>query len=180
MNRSTGNLGSEILVNLLKSDRVERVITFNRPSKGGATIEERHSQVFLERGLDITLLESKRLTHVLADASQPKLGLDDTQYLSLSKSVNVVIHNAWRLSFTSTLSGFEPNIRATRHLVDFLRSGPHATRARVFLSSSNSTGQAWPPSKGFYPEEVVDDPSFAVGRGYGASKYVAEMASLSA
>ncbi|KAG6835960.1 hypothetical protein H0H93_012863 [Arthromyces matolae] len=169
---STGNLGSEILVHLLKSDRVERVITFNRPSRSGVSIEQRHGQVFLERDLDIDVLKSKKLTHVLADASKPKLGLDDKQYLFLSKSVNVVIHNAWRLSFTATLSDFEPNIRATRHLVDFLRSGPHAARARIFFSSSNSTGQAWPPSKGFYPEEIVDDPSFAVGRGYGASKYI--------
>ncbi|KAG6834705.1 hypothetical protein H0H93_007893, partial [Arthromyces matolae] len=171
---STGNLGSEILADLLENDRVERVYTFNRPSKSGDTIEERQLRPFRERGLNTEVLCSSKLSHVIGDATQADLGIGRDQYLALGKSVNVVIHNAWLLSFTCTLSELEPHIQATRHLVDFLRAGEHSAHARFLFTSSITSAQSWPLTGGPYPEEVVTDPSFAVGPGYGASKYVAE------
>ncbi|KAG6847198.1 hypothetical protein H0H93_009569, partial [Arthromyces matolae] len=74
----------------------------------------------------------------------------------------------------ATLSEFEPHIQATRHLVDFLRAGAHSSHARFLFTSSVTSAQSWPLTRGPYPEEIVTDPSIAVGPGYGASKYVAE------
>ncbi|KAG6819125.1 hypothetical protein H0H93_015121 [Arthromyces matolae] len=171
---STGNLGSEILVNLLKDDRVERVYTFNRPSKRGDPIEERQMKAFNKRRLDTNLLRSEKLSYVLGDATQQDLGIASDQYNLLSTSVNVIIHNAWQVSFTSPLLEFEPHIQATRNLADFLRAGTHADYGRFLFASSVTTAQSWPLSKGPYPEEILMDSSTAVGGGYGASKYIAE------
>ncbi|KAG6837576.1 hypothetical protein H0H93_006990 [Arthromyces matolae] len=171
---STGNLGSEILVDLLKNDRVDRVYAFNRPSKRGDPIEKRQIKAFNERRLDTDILRSTKLSYVLGDATLPNLGINPDQYALLTGSVNVVIHNAWQVSFTGALKEFEPHIQATRHLADFLKGGPHAAHARFLFTSSITSAQSWLPSKGPYPEEIVTEPSVAVGGAYGASKYVAE------
>ncbi|KAG6848155.1 hypothetical protein H0H93_002878 [Arthromyces matolae] len=188
---STGNLGSEILVDLLKNDRVEHVYTFNRLSTRGDAIEERQIKAFNERRLDTNILRSEKLSYILGDATRQDLGIASDQYnrvriffytqsfrmlttVKLSTSVNVIIHNAWQVSFTSPLLDFEPHIQATRNLADFLRAGTHAAHGRFLFTSSVTSAQSWPPSKGPYPEEIVIDSSNAVGGGYGASKYIAE------
>ncbi|KAG6835445.1 hypothetical protein H0H93_001393 [Arthromyces matolae] len=176
---STGSLGSEILSKLLENDRVAHVYAFNRPSNRGDTIEERQMKPFRERGLNTDLLRSPKLSYILGDATQPDLGIERDQYNLLRKEVNILIHNAWQVSFASRLSVFVPHIQATRHMVDFLRAGPHAAHARFFFSSSITSALGWPLSKGPYPEEIVTDASAGAGMGYGASKYIAERASFS-
>jgi hypothetical protein len=37
-----------------------------------------------------------------------------------------------------------------------------------------TSGSSWDKSKGSYPEDVVLEAKYAVGSGYGESKYVAE------
>ncbi|KAG6849167.1 hypothetical protein H0H93_010844 [Arthromyces matolae] len=150
---STGNLGSEILLDLLKNDRVQHVYTFNRPSTRGDAIEDRQIKAFNERRLDTTFLRSEKLSYVLGDATRPDLGIDHKHY---------------------DLVEFEPHIQATRNLADFLKAGPHAAHGRFLFTSSISIAQSWPPSKGPYPEKIVTDASYAVGIAYGASKYIAE------
>ncbi|KAG6867684.1 hypothetical protein C0995_004653, partial [Termitomyces sp. Mi166 len=92
----------------------------------------------------------------------------------LSRTVNIIIHTAWKLDFNLSLPAFEPHVQGTRHLIDLLKSGPHAANGRFLFTSSISSAQAWPMSRGAYPEEVVGNPAFAVGGGYGEGKYVAE------
>ena len=87
-------------------------------------------------------------------------------------SVNVVIHNAWRLNFNLSLSSFESNIRGTHHLVEFARTARHALK--FLFTSSVASASSWDQSKGKYPEDVVFDAKYAVGNGYGESKYVSE------
>ncbi|KAG6840631.1 hypothetical protein C0991_005483 [Blastosporella zonata] len=171
---STGNLGSEILAALLGDSRVKHIYAFNRPPRGELSIQERHVNRFKERGFRPELLESDKLSFVSGDATQPNLGLDHGQYSQLCVSVNVVIHNAWKLDFNLSLSSFEPHIKGTRHLIDLVKSGPNPTSARFLFTSSIASAHSWPRSKGPYPEEIVTDASFAVGGGYGESKYVAE------
>ncbi|KAG6836661.1 hypothetical protein H0H93_005208 [Arthromyces matolae] len=130
--------------------------------------------MFNKRGLDTDILRSKKLSYIIGDTTRRDLGIEREQYALLSRSVNVVIHNAWQVSFTRPLSDFVPNIQAIRHLIDFLRAGPFAAHGRFLFTSSFTVAQSWTPSDGYYPEEIVSDASFAVGTGYGESKYVAE------
>ncbi|KAG6853021.1 putative NRPS-like protein biosynthetic cluster [Blastosporella zonata] len=177
---STGNLGSEILAALLQNSWVEHIYAFNRPSQGSLTVEQRHQNRFEERGFDAKLLKSGKISYISGDATQANLGLDRGQYSQLSKSVNIIIHNAWKLDFNLSLPAFESNIQGTRHLVDLLKSGPNAEDGRFLFTSSVTSAQSWPKSKGPYPEEIVTDASFAVGGGYGEGKYILAKSGLHA
>jgi nucleoside-diphosphate-sugar epimerase len=95
----------------------------------------------------------------------------------VQSSVTIIVHNAWQLNFNLGLSSFEPHIRGTRRLIDFAFASVHATKMRLLFTSSVSVAQSWPQDRGPYPEEPQDDPQWAVGSGYGESKYVAERVS---
>nr|F8P9P5.2 RecName: Full=Adenylate-forming reductase Nps11; AltName: Full=Benzoic acid reductase; AltName: Full=Nonribosomal peptide synthase-like enzyme 11; Short=NRPS-like [Serpula lacrymans var. lacrymans S7.9]ANX99775.1 benzoic acid reductase [Serpula lacrymans] len=172
---STGGLGSYLLASLLENEQVSLVYAFNRSSKDGKSSEERQKAGFEDRGLDIALLSSPKLRYIEGDAAQDKLGLGDATYDKLRTSINVIIHNAWRLDFSLSLSSFGSNIKGTRNLVDLALSSPNAPSLRFLFTSSISSAQGWDKSKGACPEEVLFDANVASGgSGYGASKYVCE------
>ncbi|KAF7965726.1 hypothetical protein HWV62_42156 [Athelia sp. TMB] len=171
---STGGLGSYMLRELLRSERVERVYAYNRPAKGAATIQERQKDAFLDKGFELELLQSNKLVYLQGDSALPQLGLADDVYEQLRSSVTVIIHNAWRLDFNLSLASFEPNIRGTRNLVDLASSSANASTMRFLFTSTIASSQGWKPSMGAFPEEVQYDASVAVGGGYGESKYVCE------
>ncbi|KAG6877487.1 putative NRPS-like protein biosynthetic cluster [Termitomyces sp. T32_za158] len=172
---STGNLGSQILARLLKNIRVEKVYAYNRPSESGTkTLLQRHTEKFEEVGLDVTLLKSGKLTFISGDAAKPDLGLAQSLYTLLSQTVNVVIHNAWRLDFNLSMESYEPNIQGIRHLVDLVRLGPKPLDSRFLFVSSIGSVQNWDKSKGTVPEDAIEDVSVALGSGYGKAKHVAE------
>ncbi len=59
--------------------------------------------------------------------------------------------------------------------MDLARSSSRASSIRFLFTSSISSAQSWDArARGPYPEEVVMDPKYAVGGGYGESKYVTE------
>ena len=91
------------------------------------------------------------------------------------ETVDVIIHNAWRLDFNLSLASFESNIRGTLNLAEFARSKPSA---KFIFTSSMASALSWDQSLGLYPEEVVMDSKYAVGQGYGEGKYVSERVSL--
>ncbi|KAH7890585.1 acetyl-CoA synthetase-like protein [Phlebopus sp. FC_14] len=174
---STGGLGTHLLARLLESPAVERVYALNRPSF--SSVEERQRSAFIDKGQCIELLNSTKLVYVEADTAQQKCGLSDLRYdegrnIQICGSVTVIIHNAWRLDFNLSLSSFEPNVRATRNLVDLARDSPHRSTIRFLFTSSVSSSSSWDIARGPLPEEVQSDPMIAVGIGYGESKYVAE------
>ncbi|RDB20740.1 Non-canonical non-ribosomal peptide synthetase FUB8 [Hypsizygus marmoreus] len=171
---TTGNLGAQLLTNLLENETVERIYALNRPPTGSQSIVDRHKIRFEDKGLDPSLLESSKLVFIEGDSAEVNLGLDETVYDEIRSSVTLIIHTAWKLDFNLTLPSFEPNVRGTRRLVDLARSSPHASTVRLLFTSSISSAQSWDQTKGPYPEEVVEDVGYAVGGGYGEGKYVAE------
>ncbi|KAF8956587.1 acetyl-CoA synthetase-like protein [Flammula alnicola] len=173
---STGNLGAQILESLLRDPRVKKVYALNRPSSSPKSVQERQKERFTDKGLDVSLLErsSGRLVFLEGEASHRNLGLKDAIYDELRSSVTTIIHNAWRLDFNLSLSSFEPNVQGTRNLVDLARSSAHAASVKFLFTSSIASAFSWDKAQGAYPEEVLDDPKYAVGNGYGESKYVAE------
>ncbi|RDB20292.1 Non-canonical non-ribosomal peptide synthetase FUB8 [Hypsizygus marmoreus] len=171
---SFGTLGSQILATLLEDDRIEKVYAFNRRVAGTQTILQRHIEMFRDMGLDVGLLESKKLVFLFGDTTQSGLGLDRGQYGMLCRTVGIIIHNAWKLDLNLSLPSFEPYIQATRNLINIAKSGQNASTLRFLFMSSITSAQSWSRSKGPYPEEVVEDASVAVGGRYGEAKYVAE------
>ncbi|KIK64035.1 hypothetical protein GYMLUDRAFT_195812 [Collybiopsis luxurians FD-317 M1] len=170
---STGNLGSQMLVMLLSNEKVERVYALNRPSTQNSIVD-RHRGRFEDKLIDINFLASTKLVFLEGECSQLKLGLTDDIYDQLKESLTLVIHNAWRLDFNLSLSSFEPHVRGTRNLIELSRSCRHVSSVRFLFTSSIGATQSWDASLGPYPEEVVMNPKYAVGAGYGESKYVSE------
>ncbi|EPS92706.1 hypothetical protein FOMPIDRAFT_1170901 [Fomitopsis schrenkii] len=169
---TTGGLGSYFLAQLLVDDRVSRVYAFNRPSE--SSIAERQTAGFKARELDVSLLSSSKLVYVEGDAAAGQLGLVKEMYERLRQEVTVIIHNAWRLDLNAPLKTFVPNIAGTRNLLDLARSSPHADSVRFAFISTIGTTQNWRDLSKLVPEEIVEDASLAVMRGYGEGKYVAE------
>jgi hypothetical protein len=79
---STGFLGSEVLVRLLRNPRVSTVYALNRPS--AESISQRHWQRFHDKGLDEELLKSPKLKYIESDYSQENLGLPDALYTEVN------------------------------------------------------------------------------------------------
>ena len=76
---STGGLGSFLLSRLLQQPEVQRVYAFNRPSSS-TSIEERQCSAFVDKGLSVDSLNSKKLVYVEADASLDNCGLSPKLY----------------------------------------------------------------------------------------------------
>ncbi|KAF8899601.1 hypothetical protein CPB84DRAFT_1847624 [Gymnopilus junonius] len=168
---STGNLGSQVLEQLLRHPDVSKVYALNRPSFGAASISERHLDRFRDKGLDTALLSSSKLVSLESDVSREYLGLPEARYKDILESVDVIVHTAWRLDFNLSLASFESNIRGTHNLIDVARS---KSGVKFIFTSSIASALSWDQSLGPYPEEVLMDAKYAVGQGYGESKYVTE------
>ena len=61
-----------------------------------------------------------------------------------------------------------------RNLIDFAHACVNVSRLKLIFPSSISSAFSWNLLQGPYPEEVILDAQFAVGMGYGESKYVSE------
>ncbi|EPQ57812.1 acetyl-CoA synthetase-like protein [Gloeophyllum trabeum ATCC 11539] len=170
---TTGSLGSYILATLLEDSRIAKVYAFNRKSHAGSSVE-RQKAAFEDRGLPVDLLSSSKVAFLEGDATVQNFGLSAETYEKLHSTVTHVIHNAWRLDFNLSLSSFEPNIRATRNLIDFALTAKSGALVKFLFTSSIAVAQSWDQSKGQYPEEVISEPEYAVGAGYGEGKYVVE------
>ena len=77
---STGSLGSYLLQDLLRDQRVERVYAYNRPARGAVTIQDRQKEAFLDKGLELRLLESDKLVYLEGDSALPRVGLSGDVY----------------------------------------------------------------------------------------------------
>ncbi|KAG1866982.1 putative aminoadipate reductase [Suillus tomentosus] len=173
---STGTLGSYMLADILGRPEISTVYVLNRFSAAPGTYSSmRQLQAFEERGLNTRLLTSSRKIHYLeGDISHDRLGLTAPTYERLRCSVTMIIHNAWRVDFNLALSSFEPNIRGTRMLLDLALASPLAASLRFIFVSSIASALSWDTSQGPVPENLLSDPSMAIGSGYGESKHVAE------
>ncbi|KAF7303443.1 Acetyl-CoA synthetase-like protein [Mycena indigotica] len=165
---STGGLGSHLLDILLRHPAVRTVYAFNRP--GRTLVAERQATAFRERGLDVVLLQGKKLVFLEGDTTRADLGLQPEMLAVLRSTLTVIIHNAWALDFNKSLASFEPHVCGTRNLVDLAL----ATDAKFMFTSSIASAQGWDRTKGAFPEELQLDAGVAVGNGYGESKYISE------
>ncbi|KAI0272871.1 acetyl-CoA synthetase-like protein [Russula aff. rugulosa BPL654] len=169
---STGGLGSNMLAHLLREPAVERIYAFNRPSKSSSS-DERQLTAFKQRGLDTSLLSSKKIVYVEGDLSVSGFALDDKLYEEIQNSVTHVIHNAWKINLNLSLVSFDDSIRGVRALVDFAITSPLARPPHLVFVSSISVFINF-ENNGSAAEEMLPNPETSVGTGYSESKWVAE------
>ena len=77
---STGNLGSQILENLLLNSEISRVYTLNRTSTSSKSQLDRHLDRFRDKGLDLSALQSKKWAPLEGDLAKEDLGLSEAVY----------------------------------------------------------------------------------------------------
>jgi hypothetical protein len=73
---STGGLGSQLLAQLVVMPSVSRIYAFNRPGRDGKTSRDRHLDAFLDRGNDVTLLDSAKIVFIEGDTAVDGFGID--------------------------------------------------------------------------------------------------------
>ncbi|KAL1721938.1 hypothetical protein EV715DRAFT_194194 [Schizophyllum commune] len=191
MTGTTGNLGADVLAQLLQNERVSRVYTLERAGSSPAAFRQRSR--FEDKGFDVGLPESGKLVTLEGDVSAENLGQSDAVYArgmsanrrpyaysehstQMSNTVNMIYHVAWRLDFNLGINAFERSVRGTRSFVDFARKSQNAHNLCFIVT--NSIGSAWSwdsATQGPVPEQLIEDPGVAVGGGgYGQAKYAAE------
>ncbi|GMG25989.1 unnamed protein product [Aspergillus oryzae] len=167
---STGSLGNYILNELLSDREIPMIYCLNRAE------DARQKQIasFKEKGFTIPHDFDERVEFIHAQFGALNLGLSIDKYNELTKSVDLIIHNAWKVNFNHKVEAFEdPHIRGIRSLVDFSLRSAHS--AHIHFISSISTVSAWGPQHGpSVPEISLDDPDVALRQGYGESKFVGE------
>ena len=90
MTGTTGNLGADILAQLLPTERVSRVYTIERAGTSPAAYRQRSR--FEDKGLDVRLLESGKLVTLEGDVSAENLGQSDAVYAEVCLlAVNFII-----------------------------------------------------------------------------------------
>ncbi|KAJ3743301.1 hypothetical protein EV360DRAFT_90257 [Lentinula raphanica] len=93
---STGNLGAQILADLLSIDSVASVYTVNRPSKR-VSIQQRHQEHFQDKGLDEKLLNSDKLRNTR-----------DWRHYLLPKGYDIPMYNVVLSQFLNLERGSTP------------------------------------------------------------------------
>lgn len=167
---STGYLGTYILNRLLQDPNVTHVYSLNRSTDAYT----RTKVSFEQRGLNFSPAVRSKVTFWPAQFGEERLGLDENKYNELRLSVDLIIHNAWKVDFNHALESFEDtHIRGIRRLVDFSYTSPLHPHL-VFISSVSTIGR-WNSTHGpSCPETTLSNPELVVPSGYGLSKHIAE------
>lgn len=165
---STGSLGTHLLRSLVDDPIVNKIHCLNRSDNAREKQEESFTKLGLERDLS-------RVEFIKANYGDIHLGLPDVQFNELTNTVDIIIHNAWKVDFNHSLESFEPvHIRGVGNLIDWsINSSRHPHI--IFLSSISSV-ESW--TRLHRNEPVPDTPIFdhniAQKMGYAESKHVAE------
>ncbi|GIK04405.1 type I iterative polyketide synthase [Aspergillus viridinutans] len=170
---ATGSLGSHIVAHLAEQPGVRKVVCLNRVSSSDPTA--RQHKALLSR--DLLLNENiTKLDIIETDTSMANLGLCTAAYQDLVANVTDIVHNAWPMSMTRPVRGFEPQFKSMRNLIDLARDCGNEGRKVGFLFVSSVSVVGCHPflsGQARVPEERVDVES-ALPMGYADAKLVCE------
>ncbi|TIA51854.1 polyketide synthase [Aureobasidium pullulans] len=171
---ASGSLGSNIVQSLTERSDVATVVCMNRSVRNQSPMA-RQSNAFTSRGIALSEAAAKKLVVYGTDTSKERLGLADEDYDWLTKHATHIIHNAWPMSATRPLEGFEPQINVMRNLLDLAQE--MATRevesrkiGFQFISSIGVTGCS---NESRVLEQAMPM-SAVVPSGYNEAKWVCE------
>ncbi|KAL3473530.1 hypothetical protein BJX99DRAFT_272294 [Aspergillus californicus] len=175
---STGSLGSYVLSGLLNNPKISKVYCFNRTTHAAT----RQHQGFVEKGLSTSSLQDRNKVEFLhVSFGQSQFGLEDPIYTMLLDTVDLILHNAWKVNFNHPVSSFEdPHVKSVREFIDFSLASRYTTH--LAFVSSVSTIAAWTPSssESTIPEIPMETVTPVLEQGYGESKHVGERICLEA
>ncbi|KAG8157504.1 hypothetical protein KVR01_012546 [Diaporthe batatas] len=172
---ATGSLGSHLAAALAEHPHVATVVCANRRSSA-ASVEARQDDAFLKRGIHLTRDARSKLRVLETDTSRPQLGLPKSAYDWLVQHGTHIIHNAWPMSGTRALAGFEPQFQAMRNLLDLARDMALAGRdggRRVGFQLVTSIGVVGHAGQGHIREQRVPI-SAVLPTGYCEGKWICE------
>ncbi|KUI71338.1 Conidial yellow pigment biosynthesis polyketide synthase [Cytospora mali] len=172
---ATGSLGSHLVAAFAENPNVATVVCINRRSTT-ALVEARQDDAFSKRGISLTPGARSKLRILETDTSRPQLGLASSDYDWLVQHGTHIVHNAWPMSGTRALPGFEPQFQAMRNLLDLARDmalpGGDAAR-RIGFQLVTSIGVVGHSGQGRVREQGV--PITAVlPTGYCEGKWICE------
>ncbi|KAJ5452007.1 hypothetical protein N7445_000190 [Penicillium cf. griseofulvum] len=141
---ATGSLGAHLVQALAKRPDVATVVCVNRHSS--VPVHQRQAEAFSSRGIALSPIEQEKLRIYETDTSKPQLGLPTQEHTWLVSHATHIVHNAWPMSGTRPLKGFEPQLQTMRNLLDLAREialGKPKTRVGFqFVSSIGVVGYA--------------------------------------
>ena len=168
---STGSLGTYLLRALLRDHNVSTIYCLNRSTHAQQTQDENFAKLNFGDGID-----SKRVDFTKADYGHPNFGLPKEKLEALSNTVDVIIHNAWKVDFNHSLESFAlAHLQGLRTLIDWSLNSQRKPTI-CFISSTSSVGR-WTSIYGdetLVPETSIDSHEVAQKMGYAESKNVAE------
>ncbi|KAI1074574.1 acetyl-CoA synthetase-like protein [Whalleya microplaca] len=173
---STGSLGIQILVKLLSDPSVQKVYCLDR----SANAQERIMKALSSWSPQPTV-DPSRVSFHQADYRSPDFGLPSPLLYKLKETVNIIIHNAWKVDFNHSLDSFEAvHIRGVRNFIDFSASSKFNSRI-VFVSSISSVlnwravvREGNSSTQTMIPESLPPSIAAAQPIGYAESKAVSE------
>ncbi|KAK4145161.1 putative polyketide synthase [Dichotomopilus funicola] len=171
---ATGSLGSHIVAKLAVDPAVSTVVCVNRHSS--EPVAKRQQEAFTSRGIALPPSARAKLRILETDTSKPQLGLPPAEYAWLVQNATAVVHNAWPMSVTRPITGYEGQLQAMRNLLDLARDAVLAKGGNVhhfafqFVSSIGVVGCAGVPR---VLEQRVPLEA-ALPRGYPEAKWVCE------
>ncbi|KAJ5893429.1 Polyketide synthase [Penicillium taxi] len=172
---ATGSLGSHIVEYLSHLPQVKTVLCLNRKTASDAHI--RQVEALKSRGISST--ELSKVEVIETDSSKPLLGLEQETYDELTAKVTHIIHNAWPMSGTRPLKGFEGQFKVMRNLIDLASAAGSAHGSLIgfqFISSIAVVGHhpSTRTSHNLVPEERIHTAASVLPNGYGDAKWVCE------
>lgn len=164
---ATGSLGSFVLWELLKNEKVKKVYCMVR----GQHPEQRLKDAFEARLLNRAWLKSGRVEVLPMRLNDRYLGLSRTRYGQLRKEIDIVQHCAWMLDFHRTIEDYDRTCIAPFYrLLQFAYRDGHPMDVH-FVSSVSATA-LWGDVIEERPAPV--DARVAMPKGYAQSKFVVE------
>ncbi|KAG5981617.1 hypothetical protein E4U55_002753 [Claviceps digitariae] len=171
---ATGFLGSHILAALIANKGVNKIYVLIRPHHGQnhtAAASYRLTAALRDKGFaDLALDKVICVHHDLTKADN--LGIEPPHlFEALKREVTHIIHCAWAVNFTISLSAFEPQIAGLHNLLSLCMQSKH----RVCLQFCSSIGVAQAtPAPAVVPSEALPSMETCGEFGYAESKLVGE------
>ncbi|KAJ0115250.1 Conidial yellow pigment biosynthesis polyketide synthase [Diaporthe amygdali] len=172
---TTGSLGSHLAASLAEHPDVATVVCVNRRSSA-ASVETRQDDAFSRRGISLSPEARSKLRVLETDTSRPQLGLPEAEYDWLVQHGTHIIHNAWPMSGTRALPGFEPQFQAMRNLLGLARDMALSVGdggRRVGFQLVTSIGVVGHAGQGYVSEQRVTI-SAVLPTGYCEGKWICE------
>jgi nucleoside-diphosphate-sugar epimerase len=173
-----GSLGSHLVAYFAALPSDKKVICLNRYSSTECSIRQR--QALESKGLSLNSEALSKLKVFETDTAKPMLGLSSIGYAKLVNSITHIVHNAWPMSITRSINGFESQFRVMQNLIELARESSCRHRQQgpkvgfQFISSIATVGY-YPlmSAKARVPEErmMVDS---VLPTGCGDAKLVCE------